>query len=345
MRDNEGRTIDYLRISVTDRCNLRCIYCMPEDGVKCLSHDQIMTYDEIVTVCRVFAKHGLKKIKITGGEPLVRKDVVELIRELKAIPGITNVTITTNGVLLEQYYDALVKAGIDGITVSLDTLNREVFRQITRRDELDRVLAGIDKAIQQAASFEMDNGDADDSSASGTRKVKFKINCVPVFGVEKQEILALLNYAKDADVDVRFIEMMPIGLGKKFEFVSEDSLKALLEEYYGPLTLCEEKRGNGPSTHYNVPGLIGKVGFISAVSHKFCDKCNRVRLTSDGYLKTCLQYENGVALKPLLQQGVSEKELWNAMETAIKSKPKAHHFEEKRDEAEDEVKGMSQIGG
>lgn len=284
-----------------------------------------MTYDEIVTVCRTFAKHGLKKVKITGGEPLVRKGVVELIRQLKKIPGIENVTITTNGVLLADYYDALAEAGIDAITVSLDTLNRDVFREITRRDELDRVLAGIEKAVHGS--------------------VKFKLNCVPALGVEKQEILALLNYVKDADVDVRFIEMMPIGLGKKFEFVSEDALRALIEAQYGPMTLCEEKRGNGPSTHYNVPGLTGKVGFISAVSHKFCDKCNRVRLTSDGYLKTCLQYEYGVALKPLLEQGVSEEELWNAMETAIKSKPKAHHFEEKRDEAEDEVKGMSQIGG
>lgn len=325
MRDNEGRNIDYLRISVTDRCNLRCIYCMPESGVTCLPHEKIMTYDEIVTVCRTFAKHGLKKVKITGGEPLVRKGVVELIRQLKKIPGIENVTITTNGVLLADYYDALAEAGIDAITVSLDTLNRDVFREITRRDELDRVLAGIEKAVHGS--------------------VKFKLNCVPALGVEKQEILALLNYVKDADVDVRFIEMMPIGLGKKFEFVSEDALRALIEAQYGPMTLCEEKRGNGPSTHYNVPGLTGKVGFISAVSHKFCDKCNRVRLTSDGYLKTCLQYEYGVALKPLLEQGVSEEELWNAMETAIKSKPKAHHFEEKRDEAEDEVKGMSQIGG
>ncbi|MGN0159682.1 MAG: GTP 3',8-cyclase MoaA [Brotaphodocola sp.] len=325
MKDNEGRSIDYLRISVTDRCNLRCIYCMPEEGVKCLPHDKIMTYDEIMKVCRIFAKHGLKKIKITGGEPLVRKNVVGLIRELKAVPGITSVTITTNGVLLADYYDALADAGIDAITVSLDTLNRDVFREITRRDELERVMAGIEKAVR---------GD-----------VKFKINCVPVLGEKKQDVLALLQYAKDVDVDVRFIEMMPIGLGKKFDFVSEDSIRTLIEEHYGPMTLCEEKRGNGPSTHYNVPGLTGKVGFISAVSHKFCDKCNRVRLTSDGYLKTCLQYENGVALKPLLEQGISEEELWNVMQEAIKSKPKAHHFEEKKHEDEDEVKGMSQIGG
>ena len=182
MRDNEGRNIDYLRISVTDRCNLRCVYCMPESGVKCLPHEKIMTYDEIVRVCRVFADHGLKKIKITGGEPLVRRSVVELIRELKAIPGIENVTITTNGVLLAEYYDALAEAGIDAITVSLDTLNREVFREITRRDELDRVLAGIEKAMHGS--------------------VKFKINCVPALGVEKQEILDLIDSLIKGNQDI-----------------------------------------------------------------------------------------------------------------------------------------------
>lgn len=325
MKDNEGRTIDYLRISVTDRCNLRCVYCMPEEGVACLSHENIMTYDEIVTICQTFARHGLKKIKITGGEPLVRKGVVGLIRKLKAISGISSVTITTNGVLLEEYYDALVDAGIDAVTVSLDTLNREVFKQITRRDELERVLAGIKKAM---------NG-----------RVRFKINCVPVLGVEQQEILMLLDYVKDADVDVRFIEMMPIGLGKKFTFVSENDIRALIETKYGKMTLCKETRGNGPSTYYNVPGMIGKVGFISAVSHKFCDKCNRVRLTSDGYLKTCLQYEHGAALKPMLEQGVSEEELWKMIEQTIQYKPKAHHFEEQRNDEWDELKGMSQIGG
>ena len=149
MTDNQGRTIDYLRISVTDRCNLRCVYCMPEEGMENIPHDRIMTYDEILRVCRILAEHGLKKIKITGGEPLVRKNVVWLIKELKKISGITNVTITTNGVLLIEQYEALVEAGIDAITVSLDTLDAEVYRQITRRDELSRVLEGIRLAAEQ----------------------------------------------------------------------------------------------------------------------------------------------------------------------------------------------------
>lgn len=326
MRDNEGREIEYLRISITDRCNLRCIYCMPEDGVEALCHPSILKYEEIVKVCTAFAKHGLKKIKITGGEPLVRRDVVKLIACLKRIPGIENVTITTNGVLLEKYYDDLVAAGIDAITVSLDTLKPDVFKEITRRDELERVLAGIHKAIT-------------------ANKVRFKLNCVPVFGMEKQGILSLLDYAKDADVDVRFIEMMPIGYGKQFDFVSEETIRELIEESYGPMTIYCEKRGNGPAKYYDVPGFRGKVGFISAVSHKFCSECNRVRMTADGYLKTCLQYESGVDLKSLLRSGASEEELWSVMEEAIRTKPHAHHFEENNTTLEDELRGMSQIGG
>ena len=325
MRDNEGREIEYLRISVTDRCNLRCIYCMPEEGVENVCHPSILTYEEILQICRTFAKHGLKKIKITGGEPLVRRGVVSLIRELKGIPGIESVTITTNGVLLETYYDDLVEAGVDAITVSLDTLDPKTYRTMTRRDELEKVLRGIQKAV--------------------AGKVRFKINCVPIAGVNKQEILKLLEFAKKDHVDVRFIEMMPIGLGKSFDCVSEDEIRTQIEETYGAMSVYCERRGNGPATYYNVPGLDGKVGFISAVSHKFCDACNRVRLTSEGFLKTCLQYEQGVDLKSVIRKGASEADLWSVMEQAIRMKPRGHHFDEKTAESRDETKGMSQIGG
>lgn len=326
MKDNEGRIIDYLRISVTDRCNLRCIYCMPKEGVKNIGHTKILSYDEIVRVCTVLAGHGLKKIKITGGEPLVRKDVTVLIRKLKEIAGITNVTITTNGVLLKQYYDELIAAGTDTITVSLNTVEPGSYERITRRDELANVLEGIEKAVRE-------------------NKVRLKINCVSVPGIEEQDIFGLLRYAKYADVDVRFIEMMPMGLGKQFSLVSEDTIRKLIEEKYGEMTDCCEKRGNGPCRYYSVPGLLGKVGFISAVSHKFCDTCNRIRLTADGFLKSCLQYDCGVYLKPLLEQNVSDEVLWKEMSEAIKRKPKAHHFDGKEIKAEDEIRVMSQIGG
>lgn len=325
MRDNIGREIEYLRISVTDCCNLRCIYCMPEDGVENVRHPSILTYEEILKICRTFAKHGLKKIKITGGEPLVRRGVADLIQKLKQIPGIESVTITTNGVLLEEYYDALAAAGVDAITVSLDTLNPKMYKSITRRDELERVLRGMKKAIY------------------GT--IRFKINCVPIAGMNTQEILNLLEFAKKAHVDVRFIEMMPIGSGKQFDCISEDELHEIIEKTYGPMTVYCKRRGNGPAVYYDVPGFEGKVGFISAVSHKFCSTCNRVRLTSEGFLKTCLQYEHGVDLKPLLLDDVSEDDLWKAMETAIQAKPRGHHFEDQTEQSKDEHKGMSQIGG
>ena len=326
MRDNYGREIEYLRISVTDRCNLRCVYCMPEEGVENVCHSSILSYEEITKICTVFAKHGLKKIKITGGEPLVRLGVAELVRCLKKIPGIENVTLTTNGVLLEKYYDALVDAGIDAITVSLDTLDPEVFRSITRCDQLDAVIRGIEKVIQK-------------------EEVRLKINCVPVVGMERQGVVELLEFARYKDADVRFIEMMPIGLGKDFEFISEEELRKAIEEKYGPMTPFCERRGNGPAKYYDVPGLKGKVGFISAVSHKFCHECNRVRLTSEGYLKTCLQYEKGVDLRALLRSGASEEELGKALDEAIRLKPEGHHFEADDVRMDDERKGMSKIGG
>lgn len=326
MTDGWGREIDYLRISVTDRCNLRCVYCMPEDGIESIGHSRIMSYDEIVRVCRIMAQHGLRKIKITGGEPLVRKDVPKLIGALKAIAGIENVTITTNGVLLEEYYDALVEAGIDAVTVSLDTMNREVYQKITRRDESARVLSGIEQAVRK-------------------NKVPLKINCVPIGDIDMQEIPALCTFAERADIDIRFIEMMPIGFGRQFTFVSEETVRAAVEERYGRMTLYQGRRGNGPCRYYTVPGLIGKVGFISAVSHKFCDRCNRVRLTADGFLKTCLQYDCGVPLKYLLEENASDEVLWKAIEEAVRSKPMAHHFADLSGTAEDEVRNMSQIGG
>ena len=325
MTDNQGRTIDYLRISVTDRCNLRCVYCMPEEGMENIPHDRIMTYDEILRVCRILAEHGLKKIKITGGEPLVRKNVVWLIKELKKISGITNVTITTNGVLLTEQYEALVEAGIDAITVSLDTLDAEVYRQITRRDELSRVLEGIRLAAEQG-------------------KVRLKINCVPVLGTEKQGILELMEYIRNYDIDLRFIEMMPIGLGKQYEGQSEEAVLRELKLRFGECQNSENVPGNGPGHYYQFEGFCGKIGFISAVSHKFCDSCNRIRLISGGFLKPCLQYETGTDLKKLLRQNESEACIRAAIEDTIRKKPHGHQFGKKQD-GNTENRMMWQIGG
>ncbi|MBQ7284138.1 MAG: GTP 3',8-cyclase MoaA [Oscillospiraceae bacterium] len=326
MIDNFGRNIDYIRISVTDRCNLRCVYCMPEEGVESVAHNAIITFDEILRICRVLAKNGLKKVKITGGEPLVRRGVANLIKQIKDIDGIESVTITTNGVLLTEQYHNLVGAGVDSITVSLDTLDREKYAKLTRRDEIGRVLKGIALAQKEG-------------------QTRLKINSVPAYGLDEQEIISLIQFAKDYDTDVRFIEVMPIGSGSDFETVTEDDIKKVIEKHYGKLTLYSEKRGNGPSVHYSIDGFKGKIGFISAVSHKFCDKCNRVRLTADGHLKACLQFEAGVDLMPTLRGNKNDSELLQVLMDGIANKPQSHRFDDKDYFKDKENRTMSQIGG
>lgn len=324
MLDSYGRNIDYIRISITDRCNLRCVYCMPKDGVALVDCHDIMTFDEIERLSKIFAKNGIKKIKVTGGEPLVRLDAVNLIKNLKEIESIEQVTLTTNGVLLEETIDELHKAGIDGINVSLDILDRDKFAQITRRDVLNKVWAGIKKTL----TYE---------------DINLKINCVPL-KLTKDEITGLVGLAKDHKIHVRFIEMMPIGLGHNFECLPEEDTKKLIEEVYGPLEPYAKKLGNGPSHYYSLQGFKGKIGFISAISHKFCNECNRIRLTSMGFLKTCLQYNKGVDLLELMRKGANDFELEEAISKAINAKPLEHSFLSKEIDQE-EVRGMSQIGG
>ena len=326
MTDNFGRNIDYIRISVTDRCNLRCVYCMPEEGVESITHNEILKFDEILRICNILAKNGLKKVKITGGEPLVRRGVANLIKQIKDIDGIESVTITTNGVLLTEQYHNLVGAGVDSITVSLDTVDKEKYEKLTRRDELARVLKGIDLA-QKA------------------NQTQLKINSVPANGLDEKEIISLVQFAKDYETDVRFIEVMPIGSGSQFETVTEDDIKRVIEKHFGKLTSYNQKRGNGPSVHYSLDGFKGKIGFISAVSHKFCDKCNRVRLTADGHLKACLQFEAGLDLKPCLRSDATDKELEELLLKGISNKPQSHRFDEKDYFNEKEHRNMSQIGG
>jgi cyclic pyranopterin phosphate synthase len=326
MTDGMGRTIDYIRISVTDRCNLRCRYCMPEEGVERIPHERILRFGEIRRIVAVLAGMGLKKVKITGGEPLVRRGVTDLIAGIRGIPGIENITLTTNGVLLEEMYDGLAGAGLDAVTVSLDTLDPARFREITRRDEAERVIRGIRQAVLK-------------------NRIPLKINCVPMGDPEEQGILELVELARSQPIHVRFIEMMPIGPGTGFPFVSEEAVKGFLEARVGTLTPCSDVRGNGPCQYYAAEGFCGRIGFISAVSHKFCSECNRVRLTAEGFLKTCLQYDTGVELKPLLASGCSDEEVAAAIEKALRSKPSGHDFGGCGQTAGAERRGMSQIGG
>ena len=329
MIDGYGRTIDYVRISVTDRCNLRCVYCMPEEGVGSISHEEILRFGEIERVCQILAENGIQKIKLTGGEPLVRRRLPELAAALKRIPGIKSLTITTNGVLLEEMYDALADAGVDSVTISLDTLDEACSRRITRRDELGRTLEGISEAMKYP-------------------EISLKINCVPL-GIPEQDLCRVALLARDHRVHVRFIEMMPIGMGKEFHGVSEEELLRILGEKLPRFSpYVGEPLGNGPCHYYDVDGFSGKIGFISAVSHKFCGECNRIRLTSQGFLKTCLQYAAGRDLREVIRSGGSDEVLKAVILEALAEKPDGHVFGvglEKQKDDKTEKLCMAQIGG
>lgn len=326
MIDGYGRVIDYIRISVTDRCNLRCAYCMPQEGVPSVCHEDVLRYDEILRLVRIFVSLGIRRIKLTGGEPLVRKNVPEFAAALRQIPGIEQVTLTTNGVCLKEQMQMLADAGIGGINLSLDTLNPVVFEKIARRPAFDQVMEGLREALKYP-------------------EIPLKINCVPM-NIEGQNIVELAELARNYKIHVRYIEMMPIGLGRQFGFQSEEAILAELEKAYGPCRPFDKPLGNGPGHYVSFEGFAGKIGFISAISHKFCERCNRVRLTSQGFLKTCLQYERGVDLRALLRGGASDEELRLAVEKAIREKPVSHQFlREQWADSDKETHMMSQIGG
>lgn len=322
MEDKYRRNIDYLRVSITDRCNLRCTYCMPAEGIEAIPHAEILTFEEIVAVCKAFASLGVKHIKVTGGEPLVRKDADVLVRKLKRIPDIETVTLTTNGTLLTCYMEKLVAAGIDGINISLDTLDPQEFCEITRGGSLEDVLAGIRTAVSY-------------------KNVTVKINCVLEGETWKQRAVSVASLAKDYPVHVRFIERMPLTEEGISEEMAEERVKTVLENAYGKMVLYEKTLGPGPSIYYSLDGFQGKIGFISAISHKFCSTCNRVRLTCDGTLRMCLQSKEGIDLKAILRKGMSEQKLEACIREALEKKPKEHQFLTTQIQAD----GMSQIGG
>lgn len=324
MLDQFGRDIRYLRVSVTDRCNLRCVYCMPAEGVERVEHSRILSYEQILRLTRLFAALGVDTVRLTGGDPLVRRGLDQLVRGLKATAGIRTVTLTTNGVLLAQQLPALRAAGLDGVNLSLDTLDRGQYAAITRRDLLPRAMEGLEAAL----------------AAPG---LKVKLNCVPM-GDNDDQLVPLAALARDRALDVRFIELMPIGLGSSLPRRTQAEVLEKLEGAFGPALPCAQGGGCGPGRYVTFSGFAGRVGFISAVSHRFCENCNRVRLTATGFLKTCLQYETGVNLKALLEGGADGNALRAAMEGAIFAKPACHHFSAPGT-AEDERRSMYQIGG
>lgn len=319
MKDRLGREIDYIRISITDRCNLRCVYCMPGCGVPSVPHDMILRFDEIVRLVKIFCSMGIKNVKITGGEPLVRKGTVGLIKDIKAMGGIEKVSMTTNGILLSENLKALAEAGVDSINISLDTLDRQKYLNITGFDGLDTVL----KAIDECRAFP---------------EMKVKINTVTLADYNRNEICAFADFAADMGVTLRFIEMMPLGLGTGFGGYNQDEIMTVLEEAYGPAKTINEEVGSGPAKYYSFEGMEGRIGFISPMSHKFCGSCNRIRLTSEGLLRPCLGSDKGVDLRKPMREGASDEELASLICEGITDKPAGHRFE-----TTDSL--MSKIGG
>lgn len=313
MKDRFGRNITYLRISVTDLCNLRCKYCMPESGVESLCHSDILSIEEIVEIVKVASKNGIKKIRLTGGEPLVRRGFINLCKQISKIDEIEDIAITTNGVYLKDMADELFENKVRRINFSLDTLIKEKYNDITRRNDFDKTMESLFYAIKKG--------------------FKVKINVVLIGGFNDDEIQDFVNLANDYDLEVRFIELMQIGETanwSKDKFVSN---KIVLEK----VPELEFDGVSGVAKIYKIKGQKGRIGLISPISCSFCEDCNRIRLTSDGKLKPCLHSKDEINLK-----GLSGEELEEVFKRGIFEKPEKHHLEDGKSES---ARDMNKIGG
>jgi cyclic pyranopterin phosphate synthase len=326
LADQFNRPITYLRISVTDKCNLRCVYCMPERGLPWLPKAEILSYEEMAQLVRAAASVGVRSIRLTGGEPLVRKDLARLVEEIAAIDGIEDIALSTNALLLEEQLDALLGAGLRRVNISLDTLREDRFREIARRPGLDRVLAGIDAAI-----------------ARGLAPVK--INCVVMRGYNDDEIPAFAQWTKERAVYVRFIELMPVQENldvQRDAYVSADEILERVRSI-GDLEPSAGPGGNGPARYFAFPGALGAVGVISPLSHDYCERCNRVRLTADGRLRLCLFGDYEIDLRTPLRSGATQGDIADILRSAMLIKPERHHL--KLGEAASRMRAFSEIGG
>jgi cyclic pyranopterin phosphate synthase len=323
VEDAFRRQINYLRIAITDRCNLRCRYCMPATGVPLKSHQDILRLEEIVTIARVAGSTGINRIRLTGGEPLVRKNVVTLVRELAKLPAIKEVSLTTNGIFLSGLARPLKEAGLSRVNISLDTLKKERYRYITRRGNISSVWQGIHAAL-----------------AVGLTPVK--LNVVVTRGFNDDEILDFARLAQEKPLHIRFIELMPIGAAAASAggYVSMDEIKSRISRVY-LLEPLADLVTNGPAVNFKVAGGKGSIGFISAMSSHFCHRCNRLRLTADGKLRPCLYWDGEIDIKGPLRAGASEAELAAIFARAVTLKPAEHHMET----GWRQPRVMSQIGG
>jgi len=327
MLDRQGRRIDYLRISITDRCNLRCTYCLPQEGVASCRHQDILRFEEIERIVRAAVRLGFRRVRLTGGEPLVRRGAVDLVRSLAAVPGLQDLAITTNGLLLEETAADLRRAGLHRVNISLDTLRRDRFATITRRDSHPRVMAGLRAALEQGLT-------------------PVKINAILQRGLNDDEAEDLVRFGAENGVTVRFIELMPLGTAQDMASAARvpgPELRQRLGRRWRltPLERGPTGKGGGPAVYYRVEELGSQVGFIDPMSGHFCHTCNRLRLTAEGQLQTCLASPGGVDLRPVLRRGAEEEELAVLIAGAIAGKPKRHAMGQGRDG----WRHMSKVGG
>ncbi len=323
--DAYNRSISYLRISVTDRCNLRCIYCMPEEGIPLKPHHELLTFEEITRIVKAAASLGITKIRLTGGEPLTRKGIVDLVKMIASVPGIEDLAMTTNGILLPAFAYKLKEAGLKRVNVSLDTLKPERFRRITRIGNLEDVLKGIEEARKAGLT-------------------PIKINMVVLDGFNRDEVIDFARLTISEEWHVRFIEVMPVGAeaeGNLGRYVSMKEVREEIERAFGPL-LPANLKGAGPARYFRLEGAKGTIGFITPVSEHFCYQCNRLRLTPDGRIRPCLLSDFEIDLKSALRSGATDEEIAEIIKEAVRLKPERHHLEASSFPA---GRAMAEIGG
>lgn len=318
MKDNFGREIDYMRISLTENCNLRCVYCLPENFS--YKKKEILSAEDVIKTAEAGKELGIKKIRLTGGEPLLRNDITNIVKGIFKL-GIKKIYLTTNGILLKNKAEELKKAGLSGVNVSLDTLDEKIFFQLTRGGQLSKVLEGIEEAQKQG--------------------LEVKINSVIIKGINENSIYSLGEFTKKNNIDVRFIELMPVGQGKNFTGVSNEEIYNLLQNLFQ----FDEKyfETKGVSKYYKLKNSKGRIGFISPINSCFCDTCNKIRVMSDGSIKRCLNINSHENIKKYLDRGVDKEVLKNILKKEIIGKPEKHLFNKENDD--EELKNMNEIGG
>lgn len=319
MKDLYGRKINYMRLSITDLCNLRCVYCMPEEGVEKRLHKKNLSFEEMIGLVKAGVALGIDKIRLTGGEPLVRHGIVELVREIGQIKGIKDLTMTTNGILLAKYAKDLKAAGLNRVNISLDTFDPEKYHTITRWGHVEDVFEGIEAAKE-----------------AGLHPIK--INAVLINGFNDDEIETFVNYTRNNAVDVRFIELMPLGESPGFaenKYISNDEVLKRVPE----LEPIVQREKSSPAEYYRLPGAKGRIGLINPISKHFCKECNRIRVTTDGKIKPCLHSNQEIDILALRKEGLTYEEI---LLKAIEEKPEKHHINENEKQL---LRNMNEIGG